>query len=174
MSHILPDVLSTGLLLVFCGTAASAKSAQTGAYYANPSNRFWRTLYEVGITPRLFAPQEFRALADLGIGLTDVAKEASGNDSDLTAEDFDSQALQGKIEHYQPKIVAFTSKKAYCTFAEIKSTKNVSYCWQTRKVGQTQLFILTSPSGNNRGNWDITYWQALADEYKQLKNNLLS
>src|SRR3546814_13773735 len=49
---VLPDVLAPGLRLVFCGSAAGRKSAELGAYYAGPGNKFWPTLYEIGLTPR--------------------------------------------------------------------------------------------------------------------------
>src|SRR3546814_7604122 len=55
---VLPDVLAPGLRLVFCGSAAGRKSAELGAYYAGPGNKFWPTLYEIGLTPRHFRPQD--------------------------------------------------------------------------------------------------------------------
>ena len=57
---ILPDVLGPGLRVVFCGSAASTVAAARGAPYAGPGNRFWPTLFEIGLTPRRFAPEEFR------------------------------------------------------------------------------------------------------------------
>jgi len=38
---VLPDVLTPGLQVVFCGTAAGTASAKRGAYYAGPGNQFW-------------------------------------------------------------------------------------------------------------------------------------
>lgn len=35
---------------------------QARSYYAGPSNAFWSTLYDVGLTPRLLRPVEFREL----------------------------------------------------------------------------------------------------------------
>jgi TDG/mug DNA glycosylase family protein len=72
--HILPERLKPGLKLVFCGTAAGRQSALQKAYYAHGQNKFWRTLHEVGLTPHLFAPQEYPDLWKLGIGLTDIEK----------------------------------------------------------------------------------------------------
>ena len=43
--HLVPDVLSPGLDLVFCGTAPSPISFKRRAYYANPGNSFWPTLH---------------------------------------------------------------------------------------------------------------------------------
>ena len=79
--HVLPDVLAPGLRVVFCGTAAGAVAARVGAPYAGPGNRFWWVLHEIGLTPRELRPQEFRELPRYGIGLTDVAKHASGSDT---------------------------------------------------------------------------------------------
>ena len=45
---VLPDILSPGFDIVFCGTAVSNVSAQRGAYYAGLGNMFWPTLYAVG------------------------------------------------------------------------------------------------------------------------------
>jgi len=77
---ILPDVLAPGLDIVFCGTAAGTQSARQQAYYAHPQNRFWRTLHEAGLTPRRLAAAEYALLPSFGLGLTDLAKFASGMD----------------------------------------------------------------------------------------------
>ena len=68
----LPDQFQDHLRLVFVGTAASQRSADLGHYYAHPGNRFWRTIHEVGITPRRYQPHEFPDLLKLGIGFTDL------------------------------------------------------------------------------------------------------
>jgi double-stranded uracil-DNA glycosylase len=70
---ILP-LFSTGLRVVFWGTAAGTASAMASAYYAGPGNRFWSILHESGLAPRRLAPSEFRLLPECGIGLTDVCK----------------------------------------------------------------------------------------------------
>ncbi|MBB3228753.1 TDG/mug DNA glycosylase family protein [Luteibacter sp. Sphag1AF] len=160
-AHVLPDVLQPGLRLVFCGTAAGRRSAQDRAYYAHPGNMFWRTLHDTGITPRRFAPAEFIALPALGIGLTDVAKFHSGNDSDLPFDAYDAQALRVKIEQYAPRILAFTSKQA----AKTVLGHVPAYGWQDSMIGDTRLYVLPSPSGQARGAWDVSAWQRLADAF---------
>ncbi|MEL6307224.1 MAG: mismatch-specific DNA-glycosylase [Chloroflexota bacterium] len=162
---ILPDVLQTNLDVVFCGTAASVISAREGAYYANPTNAFWRTLHTVGLTPRLLAPSEFRTVTAYGIGLTDIAKQATGNDSDLSVGDFDAGSLREKIVQYHPTILAFTSKKGASVFLGT-TTGKLSYGKQSEGVGTTTLWVLPSPSGAARRYWDISVWQELADVVK--------
>lgn len=168
MPEVLPDLLESGLVLVFCGTAASVVSARAGAYYANPSNAFWPTLHRVGITPRQFAPAEFRDLLPLRIGLTDAAKFSAGVDSALAASDFGVEALRDKIERFQPQILAFTSKKAWRACSG-NATAAVQYGRQRGRWGSTRLFVLPSPSGAARRYWDLAPWQALAAEFQRLR-----
>jgi double-stranded uracil-DNA glycosylase len=158
LSHVLPDVLREGLSLVFCGTAAGKRSAEEGAYYAHPGNRFWSALHETGMTPRRLLPIEFPVLASFGIGLTDVAKLHSGNDNQLPRDAFDAAGLIEKIERCQPRVLAFTSKAA----ARAALGRNCSYGLCAQRIGNTQLFVLPSPSGQTRGHWDIGPWRELA------------
>lgn len=156
---ILPDVLGPGLRVVFCGSAAGTKSALVGAYYAGPGNRFWPTLYAIGLTPRLLSPQEFRAGRAYGIGLTDIVKRRAGEDRLLAAADFDAAGLRAKIEHYQPAFLAFNGKRAARAFY---GRAGVAYGPQAGRIGQTRVFVLPSTSGAARGFWDVTYWHRLA------------
>lgn len=156
---VLPDVLQPGLRLVFCGTAAGKRSAAEGAYYAHPGNLFWRALFEAGLTPRSLAPFEFAQLPALGIGLTDLAKRHSGNDADLPRDAFDVPALRTKIERYQPRVLAFTSKTA----ARTALGRPIISCGpQPECIGATHIVVLPSPSGQARGHWDIGPWRELA------------
>jgi TDG/mug DNA glycosylase family protein len=159
---ILPDLLQDNLYVVFCGTAASAISAQQGAYYANPTNYFWRTLHEIGLTPHQLPPKDFPQLLNYGIGLTDVAKYASGNDSDLQPTDYARTELVTKIEKYAPQVLAFTSKRAASEVLQLP-TNRIPYGWQSQAIAQTRLMVLTSPSGAARAYWDKGYWRELAD-----------
>ena len=73
-------MLTDGLRVVFCGSALGDVSWERRAYYANPGNRFWQTLAEVGLTPRRLAAEEYPRLVDWGIGLTDLVKTDHGQD----------------------------------------------------------------------------------------------
>lgn len=158
-THKLPDVLTVGLDVVFCGTAAGAQSARAGAYYAGRGNKFWRTVFIVGLTPRLLEPAEFRSLTQYGIGLTDIAKTYSGADSGLRRGHFDAEGLRHKIERYAPRAFAFNGKKAAQAFY---GTGEVAYGRQAQTVGGAVMFVLPSTSGAASGFWDISQWQRLA------------
>jgi len=166
-AFILPDVLAPGLSVVFCGTAPGTRSAREGAYYAHPGNHFWRTLFAIGLTPRLLAPAEFRDVLQFGIGLTDVAKHHFGSDAELPRSAFDAAALQRKLARYRPRIVAFTSKNA-ARAGLAPGSRIPDYGEQSVTVAQTRVFVLPSPSGQARGFWDVAPWHELAATIKQL------
>lgn len=157
-ADILPDLLRPGLRLVFCGMAAGHVSALRGAYYAGPGNRFWPTLAATGLTPRLFLPEEFPALIRHGIGLTDIAKSASGPDRAIRRRAEDALELRAKIETHAPAILAFNGKCAAGRFFGGR----VEYGWQPDSIGATRIYVLPSSSGAARGFWDETPWRELA------------
>lgn len=162
MSHLapdlVPDLLAPNLKLVFCGTAPSTASAKANAYYAKPGNRFWPTLHQVGITPHRFAPQEYPKLLTLKVGLTDLCKAHAGTDAALPEGAFDAAAFKQKMLRYQPRMIAFTSKNA----AQIWLGHPVAYGLQSEKLGRSELFVLTSPSGLATRFFDVEIWRALA------------
>ena len=172
--YVLPDLLAPKLKIIFIGTAASAMSAKTKSYYAHPGNLFWPTLHKVGLTPRQFAPAEFPQLLDLGIGLTDIAKTATGSDAQIPDDAWNADAVLDKIRRWQPRYVGFTSKAAATLSLGLKKvayglihadkivlTKNSSGM-MPQGLGETGLFVLPSPSGRARGYWDETWWAKLA------------
>ena len=85
---VLPDVLTDNLYAVFCGSAASSRSAQTRNYYSGPVNRFWEILEMAKITPHRLEPMEYRQLSSYGIGLTDMYKSLSGSDTEIPKPHF--------------------------------------------------------------------------------------
>lgn len=158
MKEVLKDVLSPGMSVVFCGTAVGAASARQRAYYAGPGNKFWETLFKVGLTPTQLRPDQYMNAAALSLGFTDVAKTISGNDSILRRAHFGAAALRQKIEKFQPQFVAFTSKRAAKEFLG----RQVQYGQVQELVGRSQIFVLPSPSGAARRWWRIEIWRELA------------
>jgi double-stranded uracil-DNA glycosylase len=158
-ADILQDLLRPGLRVVFCGTAPSTRSAAIGAYYAGPGNKFWRTIHNVGLTPRLLAPEEWRSLDALDIGFTDLVKRHSGMDKDLPKDAYDAERVRASIERHQPATLAFNGKAAA---KEFFGRGSVDYGPQGEPIGRTALWVLPSTSGAASGAWSIDPWQALA------------
>lgn len=57
-----------------------------------------------------------------------------------------------------PGLIAFTSKTA----ARAALGYAADYGLQPEPIGHTRVYVLPSPSGQARGHWDLTPWQALA------------
>lgn len=166
-THVLPDRLRPGLKLVFCGTAAGRKSAETGTYYAHAQNKFWTTLFDVGLTPHRIAPAQYELLWDHGIGLTDIAKFTYGMDHQLPRDALDADAvaaLKARILKAKPAILAFTSLNGGRKVMGPKAVAGV----QKEKLGDTRVFILPSPSPLAANHWDIQPWRDLAKAVKKL------
>jgi len=99
---------------------------------------------------------------DHGIGLTDVVKFASGVDADLEPEHLGEvarAALHERVLKVAPQHLAFTSKRAALAgLGEIHG-----YGKQRRRLGETRLWVLPSPSGAAVRWWDEAPWRALAE-----------
>jgi TDG/mug DNA glycosylase family protein len=146
--------------VVFVGTAASTRSASVGHYYAHPGNRFWRTIHEVGLTPRRYEPHEFRLLLKLGIGFTDVSKSGSGMDHQISKDQIDVGFFETKMRKYKPRAIAFTSKKA-ASFFFGKPTGKVILGRQQVIEGFSEIFVLPSTSGAASRYWTDEPWREL-------------
>ena len=156
---LIPDLLAPGLDLVFCGTAPSPISFRERAYYANPSNRFWPTLQVVGLTPERLAPQRYRELLGLGLGLTDLNKTEYGSDHELSADAMDADSLHAKLRRYRPAAIAFTSKNAASLALCIRAP---SYGREVHPIEGAVAFVLASPSGRARSFWTLDPWREAA------------
>lgn len=169
---ILPDVLEPGLVTVFCGSAASPTSAKLGAYYARPGNKFWPALHQAGFTERQFAPAEFPSLAELGIGLTDLAKHEFGIDTALSSDAYDADALRKKIETYRPRHLAFTGKRPAGLFLlQVFGAGLTDYGLQEPVLGETKIFVLPSPSGLATRWWSLDPWRTLAKTHNAARKD---
>jgi peroxiredoxin/G:T/U-mismatch repair DNA glycosylase len=158
VDDVLPDVLEPGLAAVFCGNAAGTVSARVGAPYAGPGNRFWITLHEVGLTPVLLAPSEFRRLPEFGLGVTDVCKTRYGSDAEVGLGAHDPERLRAATARIAPRHLALVGKRA----AESVLGRPVSYGPQPEAVGGARTWVLPSTSGRARRFWSIEPWRELA------------
>ena len=163
--HVLPDVIKPGLRIVFCGTAAGTVSAKRGAYYAHPQNRFWTALHAFGLTPRKLNPEEYNELPQWGLGLTDIAKHASGMDRELPAGALGAgacAALEARIAAAEPEWLAFTSLTAGRRYLK----RAAGFGEQEERIGRTRLWLLPSPSPTAGWNWESNahWWRMLADK----------
>ncbi|NPD47610.1 mismatch-specific DNA-glycosylase [Lentimicrobium sp. S6] len=162
---VLDDLITDNLNVVFCGTAVGNKSGEKKLYYAGIGNKFYKTLFEIGLIPRVFLPEEYKQLIQYGIGLTDLAKRKSGNDIVVDDDDFDVKRFLKAILKFKPKVVCFNGKAAASVylFGTKDQTRDVEYGILDKKIGETQLFVAPSTSGSANAYWDIDYWKQIID-----------
>lgn len=84
----IPEYLEKNLHIVFVGFNPSIMSSEKGHHYANPTNRFWKVLFEAGLTPRKFTPEDDEKLLELGYGLTNIVDRPTKGANDITKEEF--------------------------------------------------------------------------------------
>jgi double-stranded uracil-DNA glycosylase len=163
---ILQDLIKPNLDIIFCGTAVGNTSADEKLYYAKSGNEFYSILFKIGLTQKKINPSEYKTLLYYNIGLTDIAKDVSGNDNQLNDEDFNRENFIEKIKKFNPKFVCFNGKKAAAVFLynNPKKTKQVSYGLLNNTIGTTKLFVAPSTSGNAKKYWDENIWFSLKNE----------
>lgn len=159
-----PDVIAPNLQVLFCGINPGLYTAAVGHHFARPGNRFWPTLYAAGFTPRLFRPDEEQELLRLGYGITNVADRASAQAQELSKAELvaGAQALQAKVLHYQPRILAVLGITAYRQgFGRPQATLGQ----QPETIGETVIWVLPNPSGLNAHYTLAT----LADVFREMR-----
>ncbi|MFC3124496.1 mismatch-specific DNA-glycosylase [Pseudoroseomonas globiformis] len=162
---MLPDLLAPGLRLVFCGSAPGTVSAARRAYYAHPGNRFWSILHLAGLTPRKLAPAEYPSLLQLGIGLTDMAKHASGNDNELPPDAYDPDSFEARIRAVRPSALAFTAKAPAAAFLR-RRTGAIAYGRMEGPLDFPPVWVMPSTSGQASRFWDARPWMALGEWFR--------
>lgn len=147
---MLPDILSTGLRVVFCGTAASTTSAARGHYYSGGGNKFWHLLHDAGFTPTRLSPVDDITLLDHGLGVTDLVKGvAQSHDRGLDFSGTD--AMAGRLIEVAPVWVAFNGLKAAReAAARLRHRRKDVVLGETPwPIGSSRVFVLPSSSGAN-------------------------
>src|SRR5215510_11752257 len=88
MSTYSPDILATGLDVIFCGINPATTAVADGHNFSNRSNRFWVVLHQSGITDVRLRPEDEHQLLTYGCGITAVVERATPRASDVAADEF--------------------------------------------------------------------------------------
>src|SRR2546423_11038352 len=86
------DVVGAGLRVLFVGINPGLYSGAVGHHFARPGNRFWKTLYGAGFTPRLLGPFQERELLEHGLGITNLVERSTAGAADLSDPELRSGA----------------------------------------------------------------------------------
>ncbi|MBR1368004.1 hypothetical protein RJ53_00245 [Methanocalculus chunghsingensis] len=169
--HILEDILAHNLSIVFCGSAASRKSAERGCYYCGPGNKFWTQFSIITGAENVFpvSIEDCRIVLQYKIGLTDLNKTESGSDKSLSKEQYDRERFIRAMLEYDPQYIVFNGKAA-ATYALQK--RRVTYGVQSDMIGESSVFVAPSTSGLSAKDWKShgeACWGRIREIYRQLK-----
>lgn len=167
------DHVKKNLDIVFVGFNPSIRSSETGHHYANPNNRFWKILFEAGITPIKYDSSEDFKLLELGFGMTNIVARPTKAADEITKDEYQEgkPALRQKIEEYRPKIVCFVGKGVYQQYS---GKKDLPWGKQNESVvAGTIDFVAPSSSGLVRMKLDeiVAIYKQLPDWIEQLKTD---
>ena len=159
------DILRPGLDVVFVGYNPSLPAWRTGHYYANPGNRFYRLLFESGLTPRLLSPAEDRSLLEFGIGATDLLAEPSARAQLVPAARFReaAPAVLAKLAAVKPKAICCNGVGVHRL---LMGTAPARLGLQPGvRVGSSALFVVPSTIGlvNGRAGERLAAFRELAE-----------
>ena len=131
------------------------------------NNRFWKILYEAGLTTRKFNPSENNKLLELGYGLTNIVSRPTKSADEITTMEYQigREELRKKVLCYKPKIVCFVGKGVYQQFSK---KKNIPWGRQNESVVEGTIdFVAPSSSGLVRMKVE-----EVVDIYKELQKLL--
>jgi double-stranded uracil-DNA glycosylase len=143
-----PDVISPGLRVLFCGINPGLYSGAVGHHFARPGNRFWLVIHGAGFTPRLLSPFEEKLLLSYGCGITNLVERATVRAADLTPEELSDGAerLKNKAIRYRPAVVAVLGIDAYRRAFGLRKAEAGE---QPLSLGPATAWLLPNPSGLN-------------------------
>jgi len=162
-----PDILASGLDVVFCGINPALTAQADGYNFSSPSNRFWPVLHLAGFTDRRLAPAEERDILQFGCGITAVVTRPTSEAREVSALEI-RQALSSfetKMRAVAPRMLAFLGKPA---IAVVLGTGAVSWGLQSTTVAGSAAWVLPNPSGRNRRSTT----DALVTAYAELHDHL--
>lgn len=160
VNHSLKPIYNSESKVLILGTMPSIKSRELGFYYANPKNRFWKTMskvfnQEIGETNI----DRINFLLKNKIALFDVLKSCEINSSsDNSIKNPIPNDLLPIIEKSNIKVIFTTGKKAYELYQK--------YCYPKTNI---KAILLPSPSP---ANCPKGIEEKLYKEYTKIKDYL--
>ncbi|WVW79433.1 hypothetical protein I302_101402 [Kwoniella bestiolae CBS 10118] len=100
-----------------------------GHHFSHPTNKFWRSLHQSGLTPRLLDPTEDHLMLEYGYGLTNLVDRPTSEQSELSTLEMRLNVfnLTSKFVKHKPKIVCFVGKKIWDVYESVvKKTATLS------------------------------------------------
>jgi TDG/mug DNA glycosylase family protein len=144
-ARTLPDTVAPGMRLLMCGLNPSLYAADAGIGFARPGNRFWPAVLAAGLATVDRSPE--RALADHGMGMTDIVKRATVAAAELARAEY--VAGLGRVERLvrwlRPGAVCFVGLAGWRAAVDRRARAGV----QPGALGGVPVYVMPSTSGLN-------------------------
>ncbi|MCY4195046.1 MAG: mismatch-specific DNA-glycosylase [bacterium] len=146
-ARTLPDTVGPDMRLLVCGLNPSLYSADAGAGFARPGNRFWPAARAAGLVSADRDPR--RALIDHGIGMTDLVKRATPRADALRNEEYRRglKRLSWLVEWLQPAAVCFVGLAGWRAAVNRKARAGQ----QPQDLAGRPVYVMPSTSGAAAG-----------------------
>ena len=150
----LTDRIEPGVQVLLVGINPGVRSAQTGHHFAGPSNRFWKLLYDARLVPERISFVDDARLPEWGLGITNLIARPSPGIDDLRRQEYLDgwKALEAKIDHFRPPIVAFVGVTLYRALWRVLGHATAPHTrlgLQRTRIHGARVFVLPNPSGRN-------------------------
>ena len=141
----LPDHVAPGMRLLVCGLNPSLYSADRGVNFARPGNRFWPAMLAAGLVTVDRDPAH--ALAEHGVGMTDLVKRATVAAAELTRDEFVTGVA--RVE----RLCAWLRPGSLCVVGlagwRAAVDRRATVGWQERTLGGVPVYVMPNTSGLN-------------------------
>jgi TDG/mug DNA glycosylase family protein len=147
--------------VLFVGINPGVRSAITGHHFAGYSNRFWKLLFDSGLTPELLRAEDDVRLPEWGYGVTNlVARPTPGIDTLAREEYADGlRVLRRKVRRWRPRCIALVGVTLFRSTFALPANRPVVMGIQAERFENIQVFVLPNPSGRNA---NFSYGEMLA------------
>ena len=144
-ARTLPDTVGPGMRLLVCGLNPSLFAADAGIGFARPGNRFWPAALAAGIVTADRDPD--RALADHGVGMTDIVKRATVAAAELTRDEYVAGVarVERLVAWLRPGAVCFVGLAGWRAAVDRRAVAGV----QPGGLGGVPVYVMPSTSGLN-------------------------
>ncbi|MEO6651230.1 MAG: mismatch-specific DNA-glycosylase [Ilumatobacteraceae bacterium] len=149
-----PDLIGSGLRLLFVGINPGLWTAATQTHFAHPGNRFYPALLRAGIIEHEIdrgagmTDADRAHLIDRGVGITNVVRRTTARASELSVVELreGGETLRATVRDHRPRVVAVAGVTAYrSAFRYPKAVMGE----QPDRFEGARLWVVPNPSGLN-------------------------
>jgi TDG/mug DNA glycosylase family protein len=144
-ARTLPDTVGPGMQVLVCGLNPSLYAADTGIPFARTGNRFWPAAVAAGLVDKGWDPDA--ALADHGVGMTDLVKRASRSASELSPSEYREGAarLERLVAWLRPKVLCVVGLSGWRAGVDPRAQPGP----QPLPLAGVPVYLVPSSSGRN-------------------------